>query len=163
MFLYFTSCNKEEVMTETFYYDVYSSKMEVVAYYETLSTTKEKVRVDTIRRYNLEGDEKEKRIEKYIVSKDTLYKIDFNNNKYPYLIIDDQNCNLIDRNNEIKTCLLKRKDSLIFTEQTLITDGVKRKLTFDKSFNLIENEYLDGYLSYYKITRRETKPSILSK
>ena len=77
------------------------------------------------------------------------------------LIINKEKCNIINQTEEVETCLISSEDYLIFTEQTLVTDGVKKKLTLDKNFNLIENEYLGGFLSYYKISKRNDKPSVL--
>ena len=134
---------------------------QVNAYYSIVSVNENNVRIDTITRFDLDGKKVEQQTEKYIVTNDTLYKLSFDNERYPYLVVDDKNCNLINRQDEIETCLISDKEYLVFTEQMIVTDGVKKKLTFDKRFNLIENEYLDGYLNYYKISRRDNKPNIL--
>lgn len=159
--LLFSSCKKAEEQSKTFYYDVYSSKKKVNAYYKIVSTYQQKIRIDTIYRFNLDGKKVDEEIEKYVVAKDTLYKLSFDNKRYPYLIVDEDKCNLINLTEEVKTCLISNKEYLTFTEQMLVTDGVSKKLTFDKEFNLVENEYLDGYLSYYKIVRRKHKPDVL--
>lgn len=157
----FTSCNKQEKgKSETFYYDVYSSNKKITAYYRIISTYEKNVRVDSVTRFNMNGDKTDERIERYLVTKDTLYKINLKK-KYPYLINNLEECTQIDRAEKIETCLLENETYLIFTEQALITDGIKRKLTFDKNFNLIENEYVDGYLNYYKISKRDNKPTVL--
>lgn len=157
----FAKCGKEEKQTKVSYYDVYSSKNELSAYYKIVSNSQNDIRVDTISRFNLDGGKVDVRVEKYIVTVDTLYKISFDDKQYPYLIINKNKCNLINLTEEIETCFVSGKEDLIFTEQTLITDGVKKKLIFDKEFNLIENEYLDGFLSYYKISKRKGKPDKL--
>ena len=154
----FAKCGKEEKQTKVSYYDVYSSKNEVSAYYKIVSNSQNNIRVDTISRFKLDGEKVDVRVEKYVVTTDTLYKISFDNKQYPYLIINKNKCNLINQTEEVETCLIVNEEHLIFTEQTLITDGIKKKLTFDKQFNLIENEYLDGFLSYYKISKRDDKP-----
>ena len=157
----FMNCDKQERETKVFYYDVYSSNNQITAYYRTVSTFNEYFRIDSITRFNLDGSIDDEHVENFLVKRDTLFKILSNNESYPYLIIDSENCNQINRGFESETCLVEEKDYLVFTEQTLIIDGVKKKLVYDKNFNLVENEYLDGYLSYYRILRRAAKPKSL--
>jgi len=160
-FLY-ASCELQRNQKDIFYYDVYSSEKKVNAYYRIVSTIQNDSRIDTISRFNLDGEKVDEQIEEYVVTLDTLYKISFDNKRYPYLIVDKEKCNILKQKEEVKTCLINNNEKyLIFTERTLITDGIKKKLTFDKEFNLIENEYLDGFLSYYRISKRDDKPSVL--
>lgn len=166
LFLVFTSysCCIKETENSSYYYDVFSSEKKVTALIKINSTYHNNERIDTIFRYDLNGRIVDKYEERYIVSKDTLYKINLINNKvFPYLVVDTNYCNFIENGEKIQTCFLEQKTShLIFSEELLTIDGVEKKLVFDKKFNLVENEYLNGNLSYYKILLRDTPPSILS-
>ena len=103
----FAKCGKEEKQTKVSYYDVYSSKNELSAYYKIVSNSQNDIRVDTISRFNLDGGKVDVRVEKYIVTVDTLYKISFDDKQYPYLIINKNKCNLINLTEEIETCFCK--------------------------------------------------------
>lgn len=142
-----------------YYYDVYSHENKRVAYYEIITNEKDSIRENTKIRYDLNGKETDRTIEIFKIEKDTLFAQDENGFFVPQYVINN-NCTTF--LNKIRICFVyEDTDKRIFTKEDLSTDGVKSEFVFDSNFNLIQEEYLDGYLPYYRIQKREKAPLVL--
>jgi|SRR5690606_2962719 len=162
LFILINSCASKSNKNEIVYYDIYSSNKTVSGYYRnSYNYLDNNIRLDTVTRFDLSGNITDEIVNKYKISEDTLYLVD-SDKIYPYYVISN-NCNtLFFEDDEIETCFIRNEDNiLVFTEKKIVIDGVKKELKFDLNFILLEEEYLDGYLEYYKIAKRTSVPSVL--
>jgi len=169
IYLFLLSCSKQQDVVN--YYRVYSSKKEVVAYYEIKSHNAKEKRVDSIKRYDLKGKLEESYQEYYFFNENEIKEI-FSFEKEDivfrkYSLKDDKCFTSSTTSQPIEICYKQtinyenNKDGYLFVEKSLQTDGVTREKLFDNNFYLITEEYISGFLKYYKIDRINKKPSFI--
>ncbi|MCK0115183.1 hypothetical protein [Gelidibacter sp. F63206] len=170
-----SSCNSNKNVEN--FYRVYSSDMDVAAFYKIKSHYVGNKRVDSIFRYNEKGELEEEYQEYYSLHKNGITAtVSLEENakilqEYRTWKIDS--CVETKENVGVKIQICYKGDKTLkindrnysgahyFIERSMHTDGVERKKVFDDSFILLEEEYLSGFLKYYKIERMVKRPDVL--
>lgn len=159
--LFFISC-VENGDGETFYYVKYNDKNRIIGYEKRVVYVDKHKRIDSIFRYDNSKKMYDIEYEFYnVISKTKLISDD----KTIFLTISkkDSCYNNSASNVSLKTCFngissLEINNQYFdrtyeFIVQDIGLDGVTNRLIFDKTFILLRQEYVDGFLHYYRIDR----------
>lgn len=144
------------------YYKFLDKKGQLRFYFQKKTHFEKGLRIDTI--FTIKKNETElERIEIYRCDDDKLYHVDSHHNEHLYFIKKDTCIQLIVDDDLIETCFMGYEDIAIdnkkfykllkFKKEYLSIDGITTHVYFDENYNIIREEFIEGYQFYFRIDK----------
>jgi hypothetical protein len=150
------------------YYEFLNEKNQLRFYIEKKTNFKKGLRIDST--FVIKEDKKElEKIDIFRQNKEELYYLDSKNKEFLLFLRKRDTTLLLDYHGyQIRTQYLGYQDIEInknkykkiskFKKEDLGIDGVVTYIYFDDNFNMIREEYVEGYQFYFRIDKIEKKP-----